>query len=88
VGSPEVVVATWKAARQATKGITEAEVRERLVAFEALWDELFPIEQTRIVEQLVERVRVLPDRVDVVLRIEGFTSLLSELNGAQELEAA
>jgi hypothetical protein len=88
VASPEVVVATWKAARQTTKSITEGEVREKLVAFEALWDELFPIEQARIVEQLVERVSMLPDRVDVILRIEGFTSLLSELDGAQELEAA
>lgn len=61
---------------------------EQLVAFEALWNELFPIEQARIVEQLVERVRILPDRVDVVLRIERFTSLLSELGQAQELEAA
>lgn len=58
------------------------------MAFEALWNELFPIEQARIVEQLVERVRILPDRVDVVLRIERFTSLLSELGQAQELEAA
>jgi site-specific DNA recombinase len=88
VASPEVVIATWKAARQTTKGITEGEVREKLVAFEALWDELFPIEQARIVEQLVERVRLLPDRLDVVLRIEGFTSLLKEMDGAPELEAA
>jgi hypothetical protein len=88
VASPEVVVATWKAARQKIKGITEGEVREKLVAFEALWDELFPIEQARVVEQVVERVRILPDHVDVVLRIEGFTSLLSDLDGAQELEAA
>jgi hypothetical protein len=88
VASPEVVVATWKVARQTTKGITEGEVREKLVAFETLWDELFPIEQARILEQLVERVRILPDRVDVVLRIEGFTSLLSELADAQQLEAA
>ena len=88
VASPEVVVATWKAARETTKGITEAEVREKLVAFEPLWDELFPIEQARIVEQLVERVRILPDRVDVVLRIEGFSSLLGELGQTQELEAA
>jgi hypothetical protein len=88
VALPEVVIATWKASRQTTKGITEGEVREKLVAFEALWDELFPIEQARIVEQLVERVRLLPDRVDVVLRIGGFTSLLGELAGAQELEAA
>jgi site-specific DNA recombinase len=87
VASPEVVVATWKAARQTSKRITESEVREKLVAFEALWNELFPAEQARIVEQLVERVSVLPDRVDVVLRIEGFTSLLSELSDPQELAA-
>ncbi len=39
-------------------------------------------------EQLVERICVLPDRVDVVLRIDGFTSLLNELDGQRELAAA
>ena len=56
------------------KGITETEVREALTTFEPLWDELFPAEQARIVEQLVERVHaqdrnVLSDREREILAL-------------------
>ena len=41
--------------------ITEAEVREALQRLDPLWDELFPAEQARIVQLLVERVDVRAD---------------------------
>ena len=43
-------------------GLTEAEVREALQRLDPLWDELFPAEQARIVQLLVERVDVSPGR--------------------------
>jgi hypothetical protein len=61
--------------------LTEADVRSSLLAFDPLWNELFPAEQSRIIELLVERVDVRPDRVDIKLRIAGVTSLLGELTG-------
>jgi DNA invertase Pin-like site-specific DNA recombinase len=85
--SPELVVATWKAARRAT-GATESEVREALLAFQPLWDELFPAEQARIVQLLVEGVQLQPDNVDVVLRIEGFSTLVSELAPPAQVRVA
>jgi transposase len=48
---------------------------------EPLWNELFPAEQARIVELLVERVDLQPDGIDLRLRVEGLTSLCSELRG-------
>jgi hypothetical protein len=45
--------------------LTEADVRSSLLAFDPLWNELFPAEQSRIIELLVERVDVRPDRVDI-----------------------
>ena len=51
-------------------------------AFEPLWNELFPAEQARIVELLVERVDLQPDGIDLRLRIEGLTSLFSELHSS------
>jgi hypothetical protein len=39
--------------------------------FEPIWNELFPAEQARIVELLVERVDLQPDGIDLCLRIEG-----------------
>ena len=50
-------------ARGASRGgadVTEAEVREALLQLDPLWDELFPAEQARIVQLLVERVEVGP----------------------------
>ena len=63
------------------EGLTESGVRKALQAFDPLWNELFPAEQSRIIEFLVERVDVLTDRVDIKLRIAGVTSLIGELTG-------
>ena len=88
--TPEVIVQTWRAARKADKAITEIEVRGALLEFEPIWNELFPAEQARIVELLVERVDLQPDGIDLRLRIEGLTSLCSELraSGDSQQEAA
>ena len=79
--SPEIIVQTWRSARKSVKGLTEAEVRSALREFDPLWNQLFPTEQSRIIELLVERVDVLIDRVDIKLRIAGVTSLVGELTG-------
>jgi hypothetical protein len=79
--SPEIIVQTWRSARKSIKGLTESDVRSSLLTFEPLWNELFPAEQSRIIELLVERVDVRMDRVDIKLRIDGVTSLIGELAG-------
>jgi DNA invertase Pin-like site-specific DNA recombinase len=87
--TPEVIVQTWRAARKADKAITETDVRGALLEFEPIWNELFPAEQARIVELLVERVDLQPDCIDLRLRVEGLTSLCSELrSGGSQQEAA
>jgi site-specific DNA recombinase len=88
--SPEIIVQTWRSARKSIKGLTESDVRSALLAFEPLWNELFPVEQARIIELLVERVDVQTDRVDIKLRIAGVTSLIGELagNSATQQDAA
>ena len=63
--APEVIVATWKEARRAMKGVRESDVRDALLSFQPLWDELFPIEQARIVQMLVERVQLRDGHVEV-----------------------
>jgi DNA invertase Pin-like site-specific DNA recombinase len=88
IRSPEVVVQTWRAARRLGREVTEGEVRSALTEFEELWDELFPAEQTRIVELLVQRVDVHPDRLDITLKIEGLTSLQGEIRPLSELKQA
>ncbi|MCB1376980.1 MAG: recombinase family protein [Alphaproteobacteria bacterium] len=79
--TPDIVVGTWRAAREQIDGLTEEEVREALEQFDPLWDELFPAEQARIVQLLVERVDVRVDGVDIKLRIDGLAGLYREVAG-------
>lgn len=89
VQSPEIVVATWRAARQTNKGLTERHVRDDLQRFDDLWSELFPAEQARLVQLLVERVEISEKGADITLRVEGLTAVLNELrNGTHPQRSA
>lgn len=79
VQSPEIVVGTWRAARQTIKGLTERQVREHLQSFAEIWNELFPAEQARIVQLLVARVEVSPAGADITLRTDGLGALMQDL---------
>jgi len=80
--SPEIIVQTWRSARASLKGLSETDVRAALLEFEPLWNELFPAEQARIIQLLVERVDVGVDGVEIKLRIDGITSLVGEMAGS------
>lgn len=81
--SPEIIVRTWRVARQSMDGLTEADVREALERLDPLWDELFPAEQARIVQLLVERVDMTTEGADIRLRTQGLTSLVADLSVIQ-----
>jgi hypothetical protein len=86
--SPEVIVATWRTARKELPDLTEAEVRDAILRFAALWEELFPAEQAQIVHLLVERVTVTATGLDIRLRVEGLSSFIGELRAGTSEEAA
>jgi len=87
--APELVARTWAAAkREDQDGITEREVTVLLGDFAPVWDELFPAEQARIVQLLVERVDVREDALEVWIRAEGLASLVGELRQQGERKAA
>ena len=77
--APEVIVATWRAGRNSDDGLTEAEVREALRDLDPLWDELFPAEQARVLQLMVERVEVHPDGLDLRFRIDGLQTLVGDI---------
>ena len=86
--SPEIIVATWSAAKADLPDLTQNDVREALVSFDPLWDELFPAEQARIVQLLVERIEVAAAGIDVRLRVDGLVAFVADLRAAPNLEAA
>jgi hypothetical protein len=76
---PEMVVGTWRAAHGEDAAVTEAEVRCALEQLDPLWDELFPVEQARILRLLVERVDIGEDGAEVRLRVDGLSGLARDL---------
>ncbi|WP_323771983.1 recombinase family protein [Antarctobacter sp.] len=76
---PEIVAGTWKATRSQDNEITEADARDALSRLDPLWNELFPAEQARIVQLLVERIDIGTDGLNVRLRMDGLTGLAREM---------
>ena len=78
--SPEIVVRVWRAAQRDGDAIDEREVVEALQRLDPLWGQLFPAEQARIVQLLVERVTVRLDGLEIGLRVEGLASIVEDLS--------
>jgi site-specific DNA recombinase len=79
--SPEIIVSTWRAARPEIDGLSESQVREALEGLDPLWDELFPAEQTRVIQLLVERIDVGHGGLDIRLRVQGLAHIVRDLAG-------
>lgn len=50
-----------------------------LIALDPVWDELFPAEQARLVQLLVERVEIGVDDLAVGLRVDGLAGIAAEM---------
>ncbi len=49
-----------------------------------IWDELFPAEQERIIQLLINKVIVYKNGIDILVKTDGLNSLVSELDVSQE----
>ena len=86
--SPEIIIGTWRSARPEIEDLKEGEVREALEQLDPLWNELFPAEQARIVQLLVERIDVAPSGLDIRLRLDGLANLVRDLDAVASPRAA
>ncbi|AUJ65413.1 resolvase [Aestuarium zhoushanense] len=68
--------------------IPEAEVISALQEFQQLWEQLFPSEQARIIQLLVQRVTVIADGLAIDLRTDGIAGVMRELMTPRKSEAA
>jgi len=66
--------------------VSERDVAECLRKLDPIWDELFPLEQSRIVQLLVERVTVNVDGMNIRIRGNGLHSLVSEIRDKTTLQ--
>lgn len=84
---PEAIVGAWKSAVKNCPTIPEEDAREALTSLDPLWEELFPAEQARIVQLLIDKVIVGSAGLDVKVRVDGIGTLVRELR-APALEVA
>jgi site-specific DNA recombinase len=87
LAAPELVARTWAAAKRGDDEISEREVTVLLADFATVWSELFPAEQARIVQLLLERVHVQEDALEVWVRAAGLARIVAELR-QQDARAA
>jgi hypothetical protein len=77
--APEVVISTWRAAQPESEGLSEGDVREALAALDPLWATLFPAEQARIIQLLIERVDIGTDGLKLLFRDKGLAQMVTEV---------
>ncbi len=87
IRAPEIAARTINALREDSSTIDEKAVVKALGEFDQLWAALYPAEQTRIVQLLVERVTVGEDGIAVDLRQEGLGSVLRDMMSPRQTEA-
>ena len=68
--APEIVHRTHLKAQLHEPDITADEVREHLNRFNEIWDQLFPLEQNRIVQLVVKRIDVSLEGIDITYSLQ------------------
>lgn len=86
--TPEVVTQVIAALKTEKGAISEADAIAALHDFTALWAQLFPAEQARIIQLLVRRITVTAEGLEVDIRREGIAGVIREMVAPRNLEAA
>jgi DNA invertase Pin-like site-specific DNA recombinase len=79
IRAPEITARTIAALRHEGVKVEEAAVVATLAGFERLWGALYPAEQARIIQLLVERITVSTNGIAVDLRKEGLGLVLRDM---------
>ena len=86
--TPEVVTKVITALNQQDGAVSEADAIAALHEFSALWAQLFPAEQARIIQLLIRRVTVTASGLEVDIRREGIAGVIREMVAPRSQEAA
>ena len=87
---PEITAAAVAEVTRLRPDIEEDEAIDALRSIDAVWDELFPAEQARIVQHLIHRITIRPDGASIEWATDGIATLINQTVRPREnlLEAA
>jgi hypothetical protein len=77
--APELLAEVLPHAIELDPTLDEAKITVAMLRLDAIWDQLFPAEQQRIVRLLVEKVIVSPNDLELRLRANGIERLALEM---------
>lgn len=77
--APDMVAGVAERAARLGPSLDEAQVTVAMTRLDAIWDQLFPAEQQRIVRLLIDKVIVSPNDIEVRFRPNGIEVLALEL---------
>ena len=79
--SPEMLVTTWRACQKHPAGadLDEGHVLIAMQRIGAVWEQLFPLEQQRITQLLIERIQVHGQGLDILWREDGWIGLGADI---------
>jgi len=74
-------VATWRSCQRHAAGadLDEAHVVIAMQRIGAVWEQLFPIEQQRITQLLIERIQLHGQGLDILWREDGWLGLGADI---------
>ena len=75
---PEMIVNTIK---NQDEEVSEGDIIKSFQAIDKVWGELFPVEQARIINLLVQDVTISPKGMNINIYKQGLNTISQELNG-------
>ncbi|AXV75673.1 MULTISPECIES: recombinase family protein [Ralstonia solanacearum species complex] len=79
LSAPHVVQAVWDHVRATQPELSEPEVVLPMRRLATVWQQLFPVEQCRLAQLLIERVMIADAGLEIVWRDAGWAELAGEL---------
>jgi len=79
---PEILFSACRASKVIGLTLTEDEIADLVRELTPVWENLFPDEQARLVNLLVERVVIQLEHVEITLRLDGLQRLAGEIREA------
>ena len=61
--------------------VTLDDVRAQLNEFSEVWDQLFPLEQHRIIQLLIKRIVIEPNRLNITFQPNGIVEVYEQISG-------
>lgn len=86
IRAPEIAARVLKMLREESPTVDEKATIKALGEFDQIWTALYPAEQTRIIQLLVDRVTVGTSGIAVDLRQEGLGSVLRDMMALRQKE--